>query len=351
MRELVVVPYGVGIGDFVNMRPIIAGVKRARPDHVIHVIAPLELQWLLPSGVKPLTNIPGLEHWPRASPASRVGALSAHMSIRSTSWLERLLLRRRLSAWLGTYLRYQGFSEVVNCLEDFAQFDLDTRWTVGQWSRAREHVIDLLCGILGARGIKIEPADRFPTLSSGESMREGDYAVVNPAAGMRLKEPREAVWADVASGLLSRGTPVRLVRTPDRPIGEHIHSTAPGTQLLPSMSLPALINVVAAARLLVSPDTGLLHLAAAIGTPFVGLFGPTDPLFLGPYDRRLGICVEAAITRPPVCRRCWTGQLLPETRCAVFDQGSCSDLIGTHEVLDAARSVLARAFDSDPMRK
>lgn len=344
-------PYGVGIGDFVNMRPIIEGVKRARSDHVIHVISPLSLQWLLPSGVQPLTNVPGLEHWPRASPASRVGTLSAHMSIRSTSRLEPLLLRRRLSAWLGTYLRYQGFNEVVNCLEDFAQFDLDTRWTVGRWSGTQEHVIDLLCGILETRGIAIEQADRFPTLSAGQRSIEGDYAVVNPAAGMRLKELREAVWAEVSSGLLSQGTPVHLVRPPDRPIGEYIHAAAPGTQLLPSLSLPALINVIAAARLLVSPDTGLLHLAAAVGTPFVGLFGPTDPLFLGPYDRRLGVCVEAVITRPPICRRCWTGQLLPETRCAVFDQGSCSDLIGTQEVLDAARSVLARAFDSDPMRK
>lgn len=351
MRELVVVPYGVGIGDFVNMRPIIEGVKRARPDHVIHVIAPLELQWLLPTGVKPLTNIPGLEHWPRPAPTSRIGALSAHMSIRSTSRLEPLLFRRRLSAWLSTYLRYQGFSEVVNCLDDFARFDLDTRWTVGPWSKNREHVIDLLCGTLGARGIRIEQADRFPTLSSGGSAEEGDYVLVNPAAGMRLKESQEAVWAAVASGLLARGIPVRLVRPPDRPIAEQIHAAAPGTQLLPSTSLPDLLNIVASARLLASPDTGLLHLAAAVGTPFVGLFGPTDPVFLGPYNRRLGVCVEAAGSRPPVCRRCWTGQLLPETRCAVFNQGSCSDLIGAHEVLNAARCVLARAFDSDPIRK
>jgi heptosyltransferase-1 len=37
------------------------------------------------------------------------------------------------------------------------------------------------------------------------------------------------------------------------------------------------------ARLMISADTGPLHLAAALATPVVGLFGPTDPARNGPY--------------------------------------------------------------------
>ncbi len=54
--------------------------------------------------------------------------------------------------------------------------------------------------------------------------------------------------------------------------------------LAPPTSLDDLIAVVAAAGLLVSGDTGPLHLAAAVGTPIVGIYGPTDPARNGPWS-------------------------------------------------------------------
>jgi len=48
-------------------------------------------------------------------------------------------------------------------------------------------------------------------------------------------------------------------------------------------SLPQLIAVSRAARLFVGCDTGPMHLAAAVGTPVVALFGPADPRRTGPY--------------------------------------------------------------------
>ena len=60
------------------------------------------------------------------------------------------------------------------------------------------------------------------------------------------------------------------------------------------LSVDALPDVLAAARVVVAGDTGPLHLAAALGTPVVGIYGPTDPRNtgpLGPQARmvRLGI--------------------------------------------------------------
>jgi ADP-heptose:LPS heptosyltransferase len=43
------------------------------------------------------------------------------------------------------------------------------------------------------------------------------------------------------------------------------------------------IALVRRARLFVGGDTGPLHLAAAVGTPIVGIFGPTDPARNGPF--------------------------------------------------------------------
>jgi heptosyltransferase-1 len=49
------------------------------------------------------------------------------------------------------------------------------------------------------------------------------------------------------------------------------------------LSLRQLIALIRRARVVVSGDTGPLHLAAALGTPAVGLYGPTDPVRNGPY--------------------------------------------------------------------
>ena len=51
-----------------------------------------------------------------------------------------------------------------------------------------------------------------------------------------------------------------------------------------SLTLRQLVAVIRRARLLISGDTGPLHLAAALGTPVVGLYGPTDPVRNGPYS-------------------------------------------------------------------
>jgi heptosyltransferase-1 len=57
----------------------------------------------------------------------------------------------------------------------------------------------------------------------------------------------------------------------------------PHARTLPLLALPGLARVVAASSLFVGGDTGPLHLADALGTPTLALFGPTDPVRNGPY--------------------------------------------------------------------
>ncbi|HXE74955.1 MAG TPA: lipopolysaccharide heptosyltransferase I [Candidatus Xenobia bacterium] len=65
------------------------------------------------------------------------------------------------------------------------------------------------------------------------------------------------------------------------------------------LTLRQLVALVKRARLLVSGDSGPLHIAAAVGTPLVALFGPTDPLRNGPYGGRSVVihhCEQAVIS-------------------------------------------------------
>ena len=55
-------------------------------------------------------------------------------------------------------------------------------------------------------------------------------------------------------------------------------------ELAPPTSIADLIAIVGEASLMVSGDTGPVHLAAAVGTPIVGIYGPTDAARNGPWS-------------------------------------------------------------------
>lgn len=67
-------------------------------------------------------------------------------------------------------------------------------------------------------------------------------------------------------------------------------------------SLPELVEWLRASQLVITNDTGPMHIAAALGKPVVGLFGPTDPLQTGPY----GGCAEILRIDLP-CAPCMKG--------------------------------------------
>lgn len=91
------------------------------------------------------------------------------------------------------------------------------------------------------------------------------------------------------------------------------------------MSLAALLT---RARLLVTNDSGPMHIAAAVGTPAVALFGPTDPARTGPYGEMHSIIRAADDCSPCFKREC------PEVRCMSG--------ITVGRVFDAAVDILER---------
>lgn len=72
----------------------------------------------------------------------------------------------------------------------------------------------------------------------------------------------------------------------ERCLAETVAAEAPGTLLAPATTLPQLAGLIAAGAVLVSADTGPLHLGLALGTPTVGLFGPVPGERNGPRGRR-----------------------------------------------------------------
>lgn len=71
------------------------------------------------------------------------------------------------------------------------------------------------------------------------------------------------------------------------------------TNLAGQLSLAEMIGVIQGAQVVIAPDTGILHLAAALGTPTIGLYAPTQASLVGPRGQAAIKIVQVAQTCTP----------------------------------------------------
>jgi heptosyltransferase I len=117
---------------------------------------------------------------------------------------------------------------------------------------------------------------------------EARYAVLVLASSALHKNWMPELWAEVAQHLVrDLGVPVVLAgatsvierTTADailRTVGDGVYDTL-------GSGIPRLLALLAGAALVVSPDTGPLHMAVALSRPVIGLYGSTNPKWVGPY--------------------------------------------------------------------
>jgi heptosyltransferase-2 len=134
-------------------------------------------------------------------------------------------------------------------------------------------------------------------------------ALAPGAVGPSKRWPAFA-YAEVARQLTAQGVAVWVVGGPSEKqiAGEIIGGAGPLARDLTGTDLRGGILALAAAEVAVSNDSGLLHVAAALGTPAVGIFGPTSPWHwapLNPIAAAVQQTVEKLDCQPchmPVCR-------------------------------------------------
>lgn len=126
-------------------------------------------------------------------------------------------------------------------------------------------------------------------LAQGLDPRQGRRPLMlNVGAGWPTKVwPQERQIA-FAQACATRGLPLVLLwGSPDEHlIAKAIVAASPATHLAPFTTIPQLAGLIAQARVLVSGDTGPLHLGLALGVPAVGLFGPVPASRNGPRGRQ-----------------------------------------------------------------
>lgn len=215
---------------------------------------------------------------------------------------------------------------------------------------AQRHVIGRNLTLLGALGLdvpapaawseswKLDAASPSGGLAAFLRTRAAgrEIAVVNPGTTWATKKWPVARFAEVAAWLArERGLAVFVSwgtddeRRDAREVAEL--SQCPSVYPLPPTGLDEIAGVIAQARLFVGNDTGPMHLAVALGTPVVAVFGATDPTRNGPYGAgHLTVVTDQDLD----CRPC------NKSRCARSDI-ACLNWLSADPVIVACERLLA----------
>jgi glycosyl transferase family 9 (putative heptosyltransferase) len=159
--------------------------------------------------------------------------------------------------------------------------------------RADEHEVVRWCRLVAEWRAEGEPSDLvLPGARTGvtrDEGRRGGPVVVHPGAASGSRRWPAERWGEVAAALMQDGSAVVVTAGPDehelaRSVAHRAESQSrSGTATVAQgLSLPGLAELVAAASVVLSGDTGVAHLATALRTPSVVLFGPVSPAAWGP---------------------------------------------------------------------
>jgi heptosyltransferase-2 len=190
------------------------------------------------------------------------------------------------------------------------------------------------------------PAERRPSLAPGAAEREAVDAFLR-ARGVGEGEPLVtvapgSVWAtkrwpfypQLARALADAARVVVVGSAADTPLAREIVAAAPGTlDATGQLSLLASAELVGRSRVLVTNDSAPMHLASAMGTPTVAIFGPTVPDFgFGPLAPRASVVGHDTLP----CRPC--DRHGPQ-RCPLGHH-RCMRELPASEVAERARALL-----------
>ena len=146
-------------------------------------------------------------------------------------------------------------------------------------------------------------------------------------------------WGELASLLAERlGATVVLVgASGERDVARRIAATSAALvfDLTGKTSLTELVALLARCDLVISGDSGPMHIAGAVKAPVIGLFGPTDPRISGP------LAADALVMRREIwCGPCYDASATADCR---FHNPVCMKSISARSVFAAAQRQLARS--------
>jgi heptosyltransferase II len=333
-RPMLIIPY-MWIGDFVRGHSVVRVLNQRWPNR------PVDL--LTTALCAPLVDyMPGVRAgivWDlprsRLAVAKQWGLAS---QLRQRNYGTAIVLPRTWKSAIAPALA--GIPERVGFVGE-ARFGLINQWRWGE--KALPRFIDKNAALALPDGAALPPEWPVPQLRvpTGEVSRFrqtrglGQGTAVALAPGSVGASKRWTYYPKAAKLLAERGFDVWVVGGPgEKALAAEIVAEG-GTRVrdLTGTDLRNGILAMAAARLAISNDSGLMHIAAALGTPTMGIFGPTSPYHWAPLN---GLAATVQTRTAVPCQPCH------RPVCTMNDHRCMRD-IAASDVVEIAGRVLADA--------
>jgi lipopolysaccharide heptosyltransferase I len=180
-------------------------------------------------------------------------------------------------------------------------------------------------------------SSRIDALLQHHGIDGADIVIMAPGTIWETKHWGTEKFAEVARHFMSQGFAVVLIGSQrERIVCEEVAGLAPGVIDFAGMTtLNDLAALVRRSALNITNDSGPMHLAVALDRPVISIFGPTDPVWIGPYGRP-----HAVLHADLPCSPCYLRRL-KECR----HDHACMENVSPLAVIGRAESVLERPAD------
>jgi lipopolysaccharide heptosyltransferase I len=323
------------LGDLVHALPAVAAIRRANPD--------AQIDWLVDEvHVDFLALVPILSEIVVLRGRTARAWLDVRTRLRARRYDVAIdfqgLLKSAALARLSGAVRVVGFDR--SALREPAAVPFYTEQVkVGEG----RHVIEKnlrLASVLNAEAGPLEFPIRdvqSPVMDAVVASDPRPFALLNTGAAWPNKRwPAQrfghiAAWLRDTHGLRT----IALWGPGEAELAQEVAAASDGAATAaPPTSLADLVALSRGARLMVSGDTGPTHVASAVGTPVVALFGPTNPRRNGPWDED-----DVAVSRYEGCSCHY------ERKCSRDAAHWCLSTITERDVRQAIEARLQRAAD------
>jgi lipopolysaccharide heptosyltransferase I len=333
-RRILLVRLG-SLGDIVHTLPVVASLRESIPR--------VQIDWLVDTRQRAILElVPMIDRRILVHPSGR-GFLNAIGRLRCEKYDEALDLQ---GLWKSALLaRGSGARRVIGFSREHLR-EPGARFLYSETCNAvaGPHVIQKNLSLLRTLGLDAEdlvvkfpitiPASKVPDdVRLALRIRGRDrFAIVNPGAAWSNKRWPPERFGQLAAEMAARnGLRSAVLWGPgEESLAHAVAEASKGSAIVaPETTLGDVLALARAADVMISGDTGPLHLAAAVGTPVVALFGPTDPQRNGPWSAS-----DISVARYTRCVCHYQRQCTRATPCLLD--------IGVGDVLDAIDVRLTR---------
>ncbi len=305
------------LGDVVQAMPVLRLLKRHYPAS--------EIYWWIAEGLAPLLegdpDLAGVVPFHRKqwqTPANWLRLMRGVMDLRDQQFdlvidLQSLL-RSALIAWAAHGARTIGLADSREGAPAFYDYAIPR-------PSPSTHAVDWYLQVLHFLRVPVHrdfewlPSRPGPAQTVAQKRQDNPIAILLPGARWPNKRWPIQHFCELARQLTQVEPGLRLVvlgSREDLELGQAIHAAAPAAvwNLAGQTGLLEMVEWIRQASVVVSNDTGPMHVAAALGIPVVALFGPTNPDRTGPYTSHKDILRADLPCVPCMRSRCRQAELM-----------------------------------------